>query len=62
MKFVLIVVLMVNWQEMEIVSDTYPSKEECEKQIPVIREDVKSINKNAFPLEVVSAICMESKQ
>lgn len=62
MKFLLIVVLIVNYEQMEVISDTYPSLEECQKQIPLIKEDVKSINKNTFPVELVSATCVEEKK
>jgi len=62
MKTILIVVLIFNYNDMEIVSESYPTMTECLLQKPLIRESVKSINDNLYPLKLVSVSCVPEKK
>lgn len=61
MKYVLVLIVIVNFENMELVHNSYSSKEECMAQIPIIKQDVKLINKNLYPLEISSITCMPEK-
>lgn len=59
MKWILLVVFIVNDNTFETVQEVYPTLESCKAQIEPIKEDTKLVNKYAFPIEVQSAQCIQ---
>lgn len=62
MKSILIVVVVLNFHHMEVISESYPSMEECLVQKPLVRESVKSINEHLYPLQLISVSCVPEKK
>ena len=57
----MVLVIMIN-HKMELITEAYPSQESCNQQIELVRKDIKSINDNLYPIEIVSIACVPEVQ
>lgn len=57
----MVLVVMIN-HKMELITEAYPTQESCIQQVELVRKDVKSINDNLYPIEIVSIACVPEVQ
>ena len=61
MKIIMVLVILIN-HKMELITEVYTSQESCIQQTELVRKDVKSINDNLYPIEIVSLACVPEVQ